>query len=257
MEKLKVSILQSNLHWENIKANLKAFEKQIDSIRESTDLILLPEMFTTGFSMNAFALAEAMLGQTITWLQKQAAKKNAVVAGTFIVKENNQFYNRLVWMSPNASYQTYDKKHLFTLAKEHETYTAGKERLIVNLKGWNICPLICYDLRFPIWSRNDHAYDLLIYLANWPSTRSSHWKSLLLARAIENQSYTIGVNRVGKDGLGNYYSGDSCVIDFSGKKLYQISHNENICTISLDKKEQLDFRQKLNFLPDQDRFEIL
>ena len=257
MEKLKVSIVQADLYWENINANLQLFEKKIESIQAATELILLPEMFTTGFTMNASSNAEAMSGQTMTWLKKQAAKKNAVIAGTFIVKEKEQFFNRLVWMFPDGSFQTYDKKHLFTLAKEDKTYSPGKERLIIHLNGWKICPLICYDLRFPVWSRNDQAYDLVIYLANWPATRSTHWKTLLRARAIENQSYTIGVNRVGTDGLDNYYSGDSTVIDFSGNILYQISHKENICTISLDKVEQSNFRQKLNFLPDQDRFKIL
>lgn len=255
MSKLTISIIQSSLHWENIDANLNLFSEKLNQINR-TDLIILPEMFTTGFSMNAEQLAESMDGKTMQWLSTQAANMQAVITGSFIAKENDHYYNRLIWMRPDGTFETYDKRHLFTLAKEHETYTQGTKKLIVEYKGWKICPLICYDLRFPAWSRNVEDYDLLFYMANWPKPRNHHWKTLLMARAIENQSYTVGVNCVGKDGKDFEYSGDSSVIDYTGNLLYQVSDAEDVFTITLDKSKQQAFREKLNFLPDRDSFEI-
>ena len=256
MKNLRITTVQSELTWENISANLLRFEAKLVDLKGNTDLIILPEMFTTGFSMKPDKLAETMFGQTMSWLTEQAKKLNAVITGSFIAQENGQYFNRLIWMRPDGTFSKYDKRHLFTLAKEHEHYAAGKDRLIVELNGWKICPLICYDLRFPVWARNNVNYDLLFYVANWPITRSHHWKSLLTARAIENQTYTIGVNRVGKDGSGYIYSGDSSILDYSGNILHQISNREDIFTMTLSLDEQKAFRTRLNFLPDGDRFSI-
>ncbi len=256
MSNLRITTIQSQLHWEDIDANLEGFTQKLSELNTNTDLIILPEMFTTGFSMNAENLAEEMYGKTINWLKTQAANHQSIITGSFIATEDGRYYNRLVWMRPDGSFETYDKRHLFTLAKEHETYRQGTKKLIVEYNGWKICPLICYDLRFPVWSRNVEDYDLLIYMANWPLTRNHHWKSLLMARAIENQSYTIGVNCVGKDGNGFEYSGDTSIIDFSGSMIYQISNSENVFTITLEKEKQQSYRDKLNFLPDKDSFEI-
>ena len=256
MNTLKVSIIQSRIQWENKPANLDNFAHKIRSIGKGSDLIILPEMFTTGFSMNARGLAEPMEGKTIKWLKEQAASQNAVITGSFIATENGSFFNRLVWMQPDGQYLTYDKRHLFTLAKEEQTYTAGKVKQIFNYKGWSICPQICYDLRFPVWSRNVEDYDLLFYVANFPAKRRDAWKALLKARAIENQVYTIGVNMVDVDGNDIYYSGDSSVIDYNGEILYQVAHIEDCFTIKLSRQKQEHFRSKLQFLPDRDDFEI-
>lgn len=255
-EKIRVTQLQADLHWEDKVANLQYFDTQIGTLATATDLILLPEMFTTGFSMNAAALAEPMDGATMEHLTKWAADTQAVISGSFIALENGHFFNRLVWMHPDGTYQTYDKRHLFTLADEHLTYTAGTQKLIVDLKGWKICPLICYDLRFPVWSRNTESYDLLFYVANFPAKRAAAWKSLLMARAVENEAYTIGVNRVGTDGNGHYYSGDSSLIDYEGRVLYQLAHLENCFTAELSYTSQQAFRKRFAFLDDQDHFTI-
>ncbi len=256
MENLHVTLIQANLHWEDKAANLALFDKKLNQIHEPTDLILLPEMFTTGFSMNATALAETMDGKTLRWLQEQAAAFGAVVTGSCIIQEDGHYFNRLIWMRPDGSFETYDKRHLFALAKEHHTYKAGNQQLLVDLKGWKIMPLICYDLRFPVWSRNTVGYDLLLYLANFPERRNHAWKSLLLARAIENQAYTIGLNRVGIDGMDVYHAGDSMVIDYAGQLLYQCSHAENTHTITLSYIAQQAFREKFAFLNDRDDFEL-
>ncbi len=254
MENLRVSIIQSNIIWENVDANLAHFSKKINQVKGQTDLIVLPEMFSTGFSMNPKNVAEPMNGKTMTWLMNQAQLADAVVTGSFVATEDGQYFNRLIWMQPDGQYSFYNKKHLFTLAKEHESYTAGTERLIVDYKGWKICPLICYDLRFPVWSRNNVGYDLLIYVASWPTPRINAWKSLLAGRAIENQAYTIGVNRVGQDENQYDYSGASSVLDYTGKSLYCTYDQEDIFTAELNLEKQKAFRQKLNFLADQDAF---
>jgi predicted amidohydrolase len=209
---------------------------QMSALAGCTDVVILPEMFTTGFSMQAAALAEPMSGPTVVWLQEQAAALNAAVTGSFICTANGQFYNRLIWMYPDGQYKTYDKKHLFALAEEDRHYTAGTEPLVVTWKDWRIRPLICYDLRFPVWSRNtagDAGYDLLIYVANWPNRRAYHWQSLLTARAIENQCYVAGVNICGKDGKGLDYNGDSCITDYSGLVMARISGQEGVFTATL------------------------
>jgi omega-amidase len=248
---MRVTLIQSNLHWENIAANLEMFDKKLAEISD-TDIIVLPEMFTTGFTMNAAALAETMEGTAVQWIKKQAAAKQAAITGSLIIEEDGKYYNRLIWMLPDGSYQYYDKRHLFTMAKEEETFTAGQEKIIIEYLGWKICPFICYDLRFPVWNRNTLDYDMAIYVANWPDKRSYHWRSLLLARAIENQCFVIAVNRVGRDGKDFYYSGHSSVIDPAGEVVYQSADIEDIFTARLSLEHLRDIRKKLPFLKDRD-----
>ncbi len=254
---LTISLVQSSLFWQDTEANRKHLAKKINAISQNTDLIILPEMFTTGFSMNAALLAESMDGTTLRWMQDLAIQKDAVIVGSLIIQDHDLYYNRLIWMRPDGSLDFYDKRHLFAMAGEHNVYTAGSQRLIVTLHGWRICPMICYDLRFPVWSRNSDFYDLLIYIANWPDRRSYDWNTLLKARAIENQSYVAAVNRVGVDDLGHQYNGDSCVIDPGWNKvLYHKSHTEDTHTITLSKEHLVKVRKRLPFLQDQDPFTI-
>jgi omega-amidase len=256
MEELRITTVQSILHWEQADKNLDMFSSKLAGLKGTTDLVVLPEMFTTGFSMQAESLAESMDGPSVRWMEKTAAELNAVVTGSLIIEERGQFFNRLVWMRPDGSRATYDKRHLFTLAGEHEQYAAGKRHLIVSCRGWSICPLICYDLRFPVWSRNVSGFDVLLYMANWPEKRSQAWKTLLAARAIENQCYTVGVNRVGEDANGHTYSGDTSLYNFAGDLLHQSSFVEEISTIRISKEEQEVFRTELPFLKDADDFVI-
>ena len=248
---MNITLVQSALYWENIEKNLSSFEEKLNNIGQ-TDLIILPEMFSTGFSMNASALAESMDGAAVNWMRKTAAKKNSAITGSLIIREGGKFYNRLIFMRPDGSFEQYNKKHLFTMAKEEETYTAGTEKIIIDYLGWKICPLICYDLRFPIWNRNLEDYDLAIYVANWPDRRSYHWRSLLTARAIENQCYVAAVNRVGTDGKDLYYSGHSSLIDPTGEAIYQKADAEDIQQIDLNKEYLIEIRTKLPFLKDRD-----
>lgn len=260
---LKVTLVQSSLHWQDIDANLQMFSDKLTGI-SSTDLIVLPEMFSTGFSMQAEQLAEEMDGKAVNWMHRLAKEKNAVVTGSLIIKEPNPdnedawcYYNRLVWMKPDGKYLTYDKRHLFSLSGEERIYEAGTEKLILELNGWKICPLICYDLRFPVWSRNTaDGYDVLLYVANWPERRIQAWKYLLIARAIENQCYTIGLNRIGNDGNDMYYSGDSMVVEPLGNTIYHKEHIEGITTIELNYEDLLKLRENLPFLKDADTFEL-
>ena len=304
MQNLSVTLIQTDLYWENPTANLANLEEKIAQISTQTDLIILPEMFNSGFTMNAKTIAEPMNLTTFKWLRQQAKKANAVVMGSFIVKcstgipsrgaddtgkdSRATYYNRLIWMRPDGSFEKYDKRHLFRMGNEHLTFTGGTKRLIVELKGWKICPLICYDLRFPVWSRQggkeerdngemekgqqksnieiDYSphiadsslltYDLLIYIANWPAARSQVWDILLQARAIENQSYCIGVNRVGNDGMGLNYSGNSAVIDFKGNQLFYQKDLEVIHNQILNYQELIDFRTKFPAYLDADEFYI-
>lgn len=256
MNRLRITTVQTELSWENVQANLYRFYDKLADLKGKTDLIVLPEMFTTGFSMNAQKVAERINGKTINWLSEQAAELDSVITGSIIIEENGEYYNRLIWMRPDGTFSQYNKRHLFTLAGEHHVYSQGETRLLVDLKGWKICPLICYDLRFPVWSRNVHQYDLLLYVANWPMKRSAHWKALLTARAIENQCYTIGVNRCGQDENGLHYSGDTSIIDYSGNIIHQVANREDIYTTTLNLDEQKNFRTRLNFLPDADDFTL-
>jgi omega-amidase len=223
-----------------------------------TDLVVLPEMFTTGFSMNAAPLAEPLSGPTVTWMQDQALRLQAVLTGSFICLENGAYLNRLIWVFPDGQFRYYDKRHRFSLAGEDKTYTAGVEKLIVEWKGWRVCPLICYDLRFPVWTRRTtkEDYDLLIFVANWPARRAHHWRALLDARAIENQSYVAGVNIAGNDGNGYAYNGDSCVIDFAGQIICRISGQEGAFTAELSLEELQEYRRQFPFSSDADVFEL-
>ncbi|HKR05680.1 MAG TPA: amidohydrolase [Bacteroidia bacterium] len=261
MKDLKVTIVQTKLFWENIPKNLEHFSEKLKAIRKnSTDLILLPEMFSTGFTMNAKNLAEKMNGSAMKWMQDAASAKNAVVCGSLIITEDQNYFNRLIWMSPDGTYKKYDKRHLFRMATENDIYKPGTEKIIVEIKDWRICPLVCYDLRFPVWSRNDalnKKYDLLIYVANWPEKRVYAWKQLLIARAIENQSYVIGLNRIGKDGNGFNHTGDSAAINFLGEKISKTkSSKESVETISLSWKKLKEYRESFPALLDGDEFEI-
>ena len=257
MSTLRITIIQTPLHSENIKKNILMFSEKIDSIAEQTDLIVLPEMFNTEFSMKSKELSETMNGRTIQWMKKKANEKNCVITGSLIISENNNFYNRLIWMRPDDSYEVYDKRHLFRMADEHNYFSAGNERIIVNLKGFRICPMICYDLRFPVWSRNKNDYDVLIYIANWPEARNFAWKTLLSARAIENQCFVIGVNRIEKDIKNQSYSGDSAVLDAKGTILSNTkSHQENIETITISLQELEEFRKVFPAVLDADSFKF-
>lgn len=256
MDNLRVTLVQAQLEWENKAANLAYFEHRLEQLSEPTDLIVLPEMFSTGFSMQPNHLAEPMQGPTLEWMSRCANVADAVVTGSFIVAEQGAYYNRLVWMQPDGEYFYYDKRHLFSLAEEHKHYSPGNKQLLVEWRGWRIMPLICYDLRFPVWSRNTFAYDLLVYVANWPERRSMAWSTLLQARAIENQVYTIGVNRIGADGNAVIHSGDTSLYDFQGLCLYRASHVEATVTLTLNRQNQQNFREKFTFLEDKDEFTI-
>jgi len=253
---MKIALLQSDLVWENPKANLNAFEKKINAITQKVDLIVLPEMFTTGFSMLPNDLAETMQGETVTWLTLLAKAKNCAITGSIIITENGNFYNRLLFVFPSGEIQFYDKKHLFTLAGEEKLYSSGNKKLIIDYLGWKICPLVCYDLRFPVFSRNTENYDLLIYVASWPKTRINAWDTLLKARAIENMSYTIGVNRIGEDNNGYQYTGHSQAVDFLGNYIQEPNEIDVTFVLELDKNEMLETRKKLDFLSDRDPFEL-
>lgn len=262
MDNLRVTLVQANLQWEDIAANLQHFTALLAPVQQ-THLIVLPEMFSSGFSMNAKAIAETMDGTAVQWMKGIAAQKQCAVTGSLIIAEDGHYYNRLVWATPEGKLYTYDKHHLFSLTDEPHIFTAGTNRLMVNLHGWNICPMVCYDLRFPVWARNGintdtglPYYDVLLYVANWPERRSHAWKSLLVARAIENQCYTIGVNRVGNDGTGMPHSGDSMAIDALGATLYHKAKIEEVHTVILQHDALLQTRRHLPFLKDADSFEL-
>jgi predicted amidohydrolase len=253
---IDVTLIQSDIIWEDKISNLKRYQEKIDKI-ESTDLIVLPEMFTTGFSMNPKDISETMNGETVQWMKDNASKMNSAVCGSIIIEEDDKYFNRFIWVNPDGSTHHYDKKHLFSFAGEDKNYTAGNEKIIIEYKGWKICPLVCYDLRFPVWSRNSEDYDLLIYVANWPTKRKLAWKSLLVARAIENQCYVIGVNRVGRDENNHYYSGDSSLINALGETLYTNSHIEETYSNTISKYDLNKVRTQLPFLNDKDNFKII
>ena len=258
IQNLKVTVFQAYLFWENIDKNLENIGlKLANGMREKTDLIVLPEMFNTGFTMNAEKFAETMDGKTIQWMEKTASRYECVVTGSFIIKEQDKFYNRMIWMQPNREYQHYDKHHLFGLGEEDDHFTPGSEPLIVDLKGWKIRLAVCYDLRFPVWLRNkDAAYDILLLVASWPDQRSSHWRALIPARAIENLSYVIAVNRVGHDGNQIYHSGHSMCIDPLGNTVYYKPEDEDLYTFSINYLAVEKARRQFPFLKDADNFEI-
>jgi len=261
---IHISAVQMDIVWHHPEANRAQLDGILASTNESTDIIILPEMFTTGFTMDVPASAEVYSDDmnTLVWMQSWASKLNAIVTGSVAVNVSGKCFNRLFWVRPDGSFSTYDKRHLFRMASEDQHFKPGKELLIEEYKGWKICPLICYDLRFPVWSRNrlvnaEHLYDILIYVANWPQVRREPWKKLLLARAIENQCYVVGVNRVGTDGNGHSYSGDSSFIDPKGEYLLELQDAKNTlrsCTV--DYSSLLDFRMKFPVMNDADIFEL-
>ena len=261
MSSLTFTLIQSNLHWEDKAANIKMWEEKIVSMKEKTEIIVLPEMFNTGFSMKPALLSEKMDGPTVEWLKKIAAKQKIILTGSLIIEEEGNYYNRLLWVLPNGQVGTYDKRHLFAYGTEDQFYTPGIKRLIASVKGWKINLQVCYDLRFPVWARQqpqeNPEYDVLIYVANWPERRNTAWKTLLRARALENQCYVIGVNRVGNDGNQIYHSGDSMVIDPLGEILYHKEHEEDIFTITLSNDKLEEVRKKFPFWKDADEFNIL
>jgi len=263
MSTLRFTLIQTKLHWENKEANLSMLESKINSIKEETHIVVLPEMFSTGFSMKPEEMAETMDGHTVAWMKTLAEAKRVILVGSLIIEEEGSYYNRLIWMLPNGKWYHYDKRHLFAFAGEDGHYQPGSNRFIASVNGWKLNGLVCYDLRFPVWARQqfdedkNFEYDVLLYVANWPERRSTAWKSLLQARAIENQCYVIGVNRVGEDGNGIAHSGDSTVVDPLGEILYQKTNEEDIFTIVLDKEHLQSVRSKFQFWRDADSFDIL
>jgi predicted amidohydrolase len=258
MSELRVATIQSRLHWENPEANLAQFTAKLQAISQPVDVIVLPEMFTTGFSMNT-ALAEEPGGPTMQWMHEQAQLKNASICGSMMLRnKHNEVYNRLIWMNPEGTYVAYNKKHLFSIGSEHQHYKPGNEKVIVTCKGFRIQLLVCYDLRFPVWIRRtpQHDYDALLFVANWPERRSEHWQALLKARAIENQSYVIGVNRVGEDGNGITHSGETSVFDPSGRTLYTQSHVEEIAIHTLSLANVTNYRNEFQAWRDADPFTL-
>ena len=253
---MQVILIQAPLIWENPEANRAYLEEKINAIVEEVNLIVLPEMFTSGFTMNPSAVAETMSGKTVTWLKALAKARKCAITGSLVIKENQNFHNRLVFVFPSGEMEYYDKRHLFTLAGEEKVYASGGQKIMVNYLGWKICPLICYDLRFPAFSRNLEEYDLLIDVASWPKIRTHAWDALLKARAIENMSYVIGVNRIGADANGHEYIGHSQAVDFLGDYILEPEESEGSFLVVLNKGKMLETRRKLGFLNDRDSFEI-
>ncbi|MFT4061989.1 MAG: amidohydrolase [Edaphocola sp.] len=263
MQPLTISLVQSELAWEDKQANLQHFDSLLATVPQGAHVVVLPEMFTTGFSMNPAAFAEQMNGETLQWVAAKARLYKKIITGSLIIEEAGKYYNRLVWMQPDGHCFHYDKRHLFGYGGEDRHYTAGQKRLIVQANGWRICLQVCYDLRFPVWARQtipenaEAEYDLLLYVANWPQRRSLAWKSLLLARAIENQCFVAGVNRIGNDGNGVYHSGDSALIGPLGETIWQEANEPHLFTHTLNPEILTDARKQFPFLRDADKFSLL
>jgi len=257
LEDLMVAIVQPNIIWENKEENLSHLTRHIDVLIEEhpvVDLIVLPEMFSTGFTMNPQPHAETMDGPTIEWMKEISSENDLAICGSLIVEENSHIYNRFVFIQPHAEIVYYDKKHLFSYAGENKAFTAGNSRINILFKGWSINPFICYDLRFPVWCRNNNGADIMIFVANWPETRIVHWKNLLLARAIENQCYVIGANRVGEDNNNLVYNGQSCAVDPMGNILVNMEALDGFKLCHFQKSQISGTRDKLPFLKDIDQF---
>lgn len=256
MSALTVTVVQADLLWHDAAGNRRQFTEAIEGLQEPSDLIVLPEMFTSGFSMDAPNLAETMEGESVRWMRETAAMSEASVCGSLIITENRHHYNRFICVSPEGDLRFYDKRHLFRLADEQSHYEPGTEVLIFELNGWRICPMVCYDLRFPVWSRNQDAYDVLIYVANWPNRRHHAWETLLRARAIENLSYVVGVNRTGSDGNDIPYDGGSAIIDYLGADLVNLGDREGTASATLESEKLTAFRERFAFHKDADKFTI-
>lgn len=262
MSALSITTIQTNLIWEDKAANLYALEQKINSIQDPTEIVVLPEMFSTGFSMQPSLFVETMEGETLNWMKKVSTQNKIILTGSIIIEEEGKYYNRLIWMLPNGEYGYYDKRHLFAFGQEDKFYNAGNKRLIAQVKGFKINLQVCYDLRFPVWARQQNKsggmeYDVLIYIANWPEKRSHAWKTLLCARAIENQCYVVGVNRVGTDGNSIYHSGNSLVIDPLGQVLYHMPDDEDVNTVTISKDYLNEVREKFPFWKDGDGFSLV
>ncbi|WP_417363340.1 amidohydrolase [Galbibacter sp.] len=253
--KLRIALIQTELLWEDPQANRTMLQSKIKGLANAVDLIVLPEMFSTGFTMDAISNFETMQGETLNWLKQMARQLNSAICGSLIIKEAGVYYNRFVFVQPDTTVTHYDKRHTFTLAGEDKAFSSGTHKVVLQYKGWTICPLVCYDLRFPVWSRNTEDCDLLIYVANWPNKRILAWDTLLRARAIENMTYTIGVNRFGVDGKNIEYSGHSAVYDALGQTII-FSEKEEVLTTTLDRFEVLQQRNKFKFLEDRDQFTV-
>ena len=254
MENLKISLVQSNLYWEGIDKNLQQFSELTNDVE--TDVLVLPEMFTTGFTNASEQLGVKMDSSPVKWMKDLSKKMDALVIGSMIIIENRMYFNRLIAAFPDGSIQTYDKRHLFSLVNENDFYAAGTEKLVINYKGWKISPLICYDLRFPAWCRNTELEEILIFIANWPEKRQKHWNLLLNARAIENQSYVVGVNRIGEDGNGIPHNGMSAVYDFWGNEMILAKDLQGVFTTEVSKIKLKEHRNRFGFWKDRDTFEI-
>jgi predicted amidohydrolase len=255
LDELTISLIQYDIAWENVHVNINKLNQLFEELPQNTNLIVLPEMFASGFTMEPFPVAETMHGIAVNWMREKAIEIKKAITGSLIIKEEERYYNRLVFALPDGLVHFYNKRHLFTHAGENEHYTAGKKRLVVNYLGWRICPLICYDLRFPVWSANRNDYDLLLYIANWPQKRHNVWEILPQARAIENQSYVAAVNRIGEDGQGASHNGFSRIIDYNGYIIEQASTDkEEIITSSLSFEKLHEFRKKFDFIADADPF---
>lgn len=253
MPHLKVALVQAELAWEDPAANRKRFDDHLAALEETPDVVVLPEMFTTGFTMAGARLAESMDGPTVAWLRDKAVRLKVHLTGSLIIEETRTVYNRLLWATPSGELYIYDKRHLFRMSGEHRVYGAGRRHLTVTIGAWRVRPFICYDLRFPVWTRNvAQAYDVAFFVANWPAARAFHWKALLKARAIENQAYVVGVNRVGRDGNGHAYSGDSMVLDPLGEVLYRAANRETVHTLDLDRVALEDYRRRFPAWRDAD-----
>jgi omega-amidase len=265
MKDLRITLVQGDTRWHDPAGNREYYGDRIAGLRGTTDLVLLPETFTSGFSNDAIANAETMGGPTVAWIREQARSLDAAVCGSVQLRDGDDVYNRLLFATPDGELRSYDKRHLFRFANEHKRYAAGRDRLTVEWRGWRICPLVCYDLRFPVFSRNRYDveraqqldYDLLLYVANWPSARAYPWKTLLRARAIENLCYVAGLNRVGNDGNGLHYAGDSAVIDFLGHPVSECGEEEVVVTTTLQAKELAGHRERFPAMLDGDRFELI
>lgn len=255
---LKLSLIQTDIVWEDKAANFAAYEDKMQDLTGKQHIIVLPEMFSTGFSMAPAGLAEPMQGQSVQWMQRMAQKHRSILTGSLIIEEDGLYYNRLLWVQPDGTIGHYDKRHLFSYAGEDEQYTSGDKRFIASVNGWKVCLMVCYDLRFPVWARNtDPAYDVLLYVANWPEPRNLAWETLLRARAIENLCFTVGVNRTGKDALERNYIGNSSVYGPLGEEIWKQGHKETIETITLQRDTLQQTREKFTFLDDRDRFTLL
>jgi omega-amidase len=257
MDPLRISLVQYDIIWEDANSNLLKLNHLLAPLKGKTDIILLPEMFTTGFSMNARILAEKMDGKSVEWMQLQAAETGAAIAGSLIIEENSHFYNRFLFVTPQGNIYSYDKRHLFSIGGENQYFTQGNKRVVFNYSGWNIALFICYDLRFPVWSRAGGEVDLMLFTANWPENRKNVWQTLLCARAIENQVYTAGASRTGQDGSGIVHFGGSTVIDPKGKKIFELSDQSDLVeTACLSLEELNGFRKKFPVCLDADKFII-